>query len=367
MKSKSLVLLIVAMGCGLIAMLGVQQALKARNGDEQEQVEVLVAVMDIPSGLPLDDSNTEFKLFPKSSVPDGAVLTYEQYEERALKSDAVKGEMIMMAKLGEKGVWGASSDIPKGMRVVTVSVNDTTTHAGQMSPGDRVDVIVTYDTRDSESREMLTKSRTILEYIRIFSVGNKRDGLREDGEASAKNVSLLVTLPQAQLVMLAKNKGTLHLAMRSKLDDGQARAMPIDDRVFEDWEASFAQDQAPAVEEEDEEVLLTEEDVREALADEQIIQQTVDASTNLNTEQAVVTKPEPEPEKPVIPTWKVTVFSGSKMEVISFPMTDADPNIDYGTEGAAQIEPVGSEQSVDPHAEPEQQQEQWKKVLKGLF
>ena len=55
MKMKSLVLLAMAIGCGLVAMLGVQQVL---SGDKRPQVEtgkVLVAATSIMPGRPLDD------------------------------------------------------------------------------------------------------------------------------------------------------------------------------------------------------------------------------------------------------------------------------------------------------------------------
>ena len=64
--------------------------------------------------------------------------------ERSLRVAAVPNEVIMAAKLNEKGVFGGSSEIPTGMRVATVPVTVTKTHSGLILPGDRVDVVVTY-------------------------------------------------------------------------------------------------------------------------------------------------------------------------------------------------------------------------------
>ena len=61
----------------------------------------------------------------------------------------------MVAKLNEKGVFGGSSEIPKGMRVATVPVTVTETHSGLILPGDRVDVgpfSLRFDGKGLESR-----------------------------------------------------------------------------------------------------------------------------------------------------------------------------------------------------------------------
>ncbi len=75
MKMKSLVLLAMAIGCGLVAMLGVRQVLSGDKGAAVETVKVLVAVTGIMPGQPLDDTNVAFKDWPKDKVPQGAVTT----------------------------------------------------------------------------------------------------------------------------------------------------------------------------------------------------------------------------------------------------------------------------------------------------
>ncbi len=146
----------------------------------------------------------------------------------------------MAAKLGEKGVFGASSEIPDGMRAVTVSVDSTKTHSGQIQPGDRVDVLVTYKSRTQ--RGMITRTKAVLEFIKVFSVDSRRVSVGgETQEAAAKNISLLVTPDQANLLMLAVNKGTLQLALRHKTDDDVAKAIAVDDSFFDEAETQVGE------------------------------------------------------------------------------------------------------------------------------
>jgi pilus assembly protein CpaB len=224
MKLKSVVLLAVAVACGLVAMLGVQQALSNKGKEEKiPTAKVLVATTDIAPGVRLDESNTGFKEVALELVPPGAVTKAEEYTDRALRGGAVAGEMIMVAKLGEKGVFGASGEIPKGMRVITVPVTATTTHSGLIRPGDRVDVMVTFKVRIA-GEGMAAKTRTVLEYIKVFATDSLIAGDTPTGdgtEIKAKNISLLVWPEQAQDLMTAKSEGELHLALRHK-NDGPA-------------------------------------------------------------------------------------------------------------------------------------------------
>lgn len=232
MKMKSMVLFAVAIALGLFAMLGVQEVMSQNNAEEQ-YAEVLVATTDVAPGVPLDETNVAFKKWPLEAVPQGAVTKEEQYVERALKGNAVAGEPIMQPKLGEKGVFGASSEIPEGMRAVTVSVDPTKTHSGQIQPGDRVDVLVTYKSRTT--RGMINKTKAVLEYIKVFSVDSRRaSAAGETQEISAKNISLLVTPDNANLLMLAESKGMLHLALRHKGDKDPAKANTVDDSFFDE-------------------------------------------------------------------------------------------------------------------------------------
>ena len=106
---------------------------------------MLVAITNIMPGQPLDDSNVAFKdVATRTTFRKVPSPRTKQYQERSLRVSAIPNEPIMIAKLNEKGVFGGSSEIPKGMRVATVPVTVTETHSGLILPGDRVDVVVTY-------------------------------------------------------------------------------------------------------------------------------------------------------------------------------------------------------------------------------
>lgn len=239
MKSKSVILLAVAAGCGLVAMLGVQRMLSG-NQNNSEQVAVLVARTDIDPGVRLDETNVAFHKLPKESVPPGAVTSKEEFDDRALKSRAFAGQPIALQQLGEKGIYGSTITIPVGMRVVTVAVNATMTHSGLMKAGDRVDLLVTYKVTKPKIGTV-SRTKTFLKHIEVYSMDRTVAGSDqiEKAESIAKNVSLVVTPEQANLLKLAESKGPLHLALRSKLDDADVAIHDADDSVLDSTQGIF--------------------------------------------------------------------------------------------------------------------------------
>lgn len=296
MKPKSVILLAVALGCGLVAMLGVQKALTKPEQKKAETVRVLVATTDISPGVPLDDMNTKFKEMAKTDVPPGAVTTPDQFADRSLRVGAVPDEIIMQAKLGEPGVYGASSEIPAGMRVVTVPVDLTKTHSGLIRPGDRVDVLLSYSVRSAGFGEV-KKVRTVLEYIKVFATDNLRageaGGKGDMSEINAKNISLLVDPEQAKRLMMANSLGQLCLALRHKKDDEPVAGEAISMTDFEGLTASAGQEDDPFNPGEN-------ATARETLKAE--------IAPPAATEPAVAVEPPPQ-------TWKVHIYAGGEHRV----------------------------------------------------
>jgi pilus assembly protein CpaB len=303
MKMKSLVLLAMAIGCGLVAMLGVRQVLSGDKGPAVETAKVLVAVTTIMPGQPLDDTNVSFKDWPKDRIPQGAVTTHEQYMERSLRVSAVPNEVIMAAKLNEKGVFGGSSEIPAGMRVATVPVTTTQTHSGLILPGDRVDVVVTYTMHKMTGGQMNTqvgeirKARTILQYIEVFATDNIRISSGSNGEntkeVSAKNISLLVTPDQYNLLALAAEKGKITLALRHRGDKEEVHPKIYDEQLFDTDALTKGNEDKKDDESTDS---GKNKDVRRALDKEQ-------------SKTAV----KEEPKEEAKPSWKIRVYEGDKL------------------------------------------------------
>jgi len=216
MKNHSLILLVVAAGCGLVAMLGVKKAISQKPVETEETIQVLSAVSDIQVGMRLDELNTKFVEVGISTAPEGAVTSLEDIAERSLKVPVMPGDWILKNKLTEKGEIGAVASIPPGMAVVTIPVDATTSHSGMMRPGNRVDLLLTYD--ENTSGRNIKKMITVMEFVEVFAVDDRIYGIDKEGNGLAKNISLLVEPEQGKVVNLAKRLGELCTMLRPNGD-----------------------------------------------------------------------------------------------------------------------------------------------------
>jgi len=319
---------VVAVGCGLFAMLGVRQAMNGKQSAVQEEkVSILVAVTEISVGTPLTPENVMFKDVAISLVPEDAVQTEEEYAERSANFTIMPNDFITMTKLTEPGVAGRSVQIPKGMRVVSVRVNDTQSHSGMIAPGDRVDVLVTYDSRSL--RGTTTKTKPLLEYVAIFATGNQTENSGgKEQQAQMKNVSLLVTPEQASYVYLAQRKGELSLVWRHKADDEQVQVGAIDEHLME--ELSGTADRG------------ARSRFRQGLGDEDEDEPQVATFLSQQVNEPVQKESEPEPTlelakaDPNKPMWKMQIFIGDELKEVQLELPVEDvPEEDVSTSGEA--------------------------------
>ncbi len=236
MKPKTLMLLAVAGGCGLIAMFGVQQAMSDNQAEKVETALVLVALANVETGKVLTEEIVTFKEVPIHSLPpeEERISTVEQYAERGARTPLFAGDVITLSKLTEPGGTGNSIKIPTGMRVITIPVDESNTQSNLVSPGDRVDVLVTYQTR--KGRTSTTMQKTLLEYVEVFATDARTaDQIKaSDSTGRTSHVSLLLLPKQVNYVKLAERKGNLSLSWRNVTDDEFVQIQDIDEDLFEE-------------------------------------------------------------------------------------------------------------------------------------
>ncbi len=231
MRPKSILLLALALGCGLVASIGISQVLDSKNQAVVETVPIYVALKNINLGDPVDESMVSLQEWPKDKVPVGAITTWEEIEDRRPRSIIFDGEPLLDGKFLAKGQsHDPIAGIPKGMRLKTVSVDARKSAAGLLSPGDRVDLQL-YVERNPRKNIALSVTKIILQNIRVYAVDQavQRSGDGEEGRTVAKTVSLVVTPQQANRLTTAENLGEISLIPRH----------PDDDKIVEDWEQSI--------------------------------------------------------------------------------------------------------------------------------
>jgi pilus assembly protein CpaB len=226
MRPKSLILLALALGCGLVAAVGISQVMNANNKPvaAAETVPIFVALHNINLGDPIEDGMLSLEEWPKDKVPRGAISKLTDIEGRRPRTAIIEGEPILEGKLLAPGqIADPISAIPKGMRLKTIAVDAEKSAAGLLTPGDRVDVQL-FVRKDQRTGIDTAKSKIILQNIRVFAVDQTVQRSPDGGEERtiAKTVSLMLTPEQASKLSLAEQIGEISLTPRNPDDEKEA-------------------------------------------------------------------------------------------------------------------------------------------------
>jgi pilus assembly protein CpaB len=228
MRTRSIILLALALGCGLVASIGISQFMDQRTQTEEagERQPVFVALTDIRPNEELTAQNIKLEEWPKRIIPAGALTKLEEVEGKRTRLKVYAGEPILASKLlGAEDLTGAARDIPPGYRVAYVKVDPVSGSSNLILPGDRVDVLVF---RHPNNDLNATAAKIVLQDIKVFAVDTQTEteftaNKEEQSEPmTAKTISLLVT-PQQAVVLHAATElgGSVRLVMRNPEDDAQ--------------------------------------------------------------------------------------------------------------------------------------------------
>jgi pilus assembly protein CpaB len=181
---------------------------------------VVAAAADFKLGTLLTPANlTTIEI--AGPLPKGAILKPEQAAGRGVVADLYQGEPILEARLAPVGSGGGlAATIPDGMRACAVKVDDVVGVAGFVTPGMRVDVLISGNPPSEQNAANTTgqKVKTLLQNIAVLSAGTD---IQKDQEGKAKPVqvvNLLVTPDQAEILSLASSQTHIQLVLRNPLD-----------------------------------------------------------------------------------------------------------------------------------------------------
>jgi len=188
-------------------------------------VTVVVAAQNIPFGQIVDASKVETMRWPAAALPKGSftdtgnVLPKLDQQPRRASAAIAQGELLLASKLsgfGEKVTIVQS--LGPNRRAFTINVNASTGVAGFVTPGDRVDVLLT------QGRDSSLKTVTILQNLRVIGVDQEINE-KTDKPEIAGTVTLDASPEDSQKLALAQKAGTLSLTLRT-LDDEAIEAAP---------------------------------------------------------------------------------------------------------------------------------------------
>lgn len=217
MRAKSLILLVIALGCGMIAAVGVSKAImeKAPAETVEATVEIFVAVKDLPHAQKVSADSVKLEKWPNSRLPEGALTNLSDVEGKYTNQQIFAGEPILARKLADSRE-SFSTTIPPGYRVFDIPGS-----AGYIKPGDHVDILGTFPPSGPNG---VAETRTVMRNVQVFGIdGNtKRDADNNNNNAGRSSVfQLLVKESQLEALTLANSMAELRMNLRPFGEDSK--------------------------------------------------------------------------------------------------------------------------------------------------
>jgi pilus assembly protein CpaB len=237
MRGRGLFLLVtgflLAGGSVLVAHSYLKNA-ATRSGEAQarEISAIVVARSEIPFGAPIRFEMLRLQEWPKEALPPEAFLSLEEVlganpqEPRRARRSIVAGEPLVRNKVSQFGEKVTIADsINPGKRAMAIRVNDVSGVAGFVTPGDRVDVLMT---RRLDNGDMMTT--TVLQDIVVRGTDQLADE-DQDKPNVARTITAEVSPDDAQRLALAQQAGTLSLTLRNLVNTEKPalRSLSVDD------------------------------------------------------------------------------------------------------------------------------------------
>lgn len=258
----------------LVAML-VQVTMRGKSSEDVSSVQVLVAAKDLRIGHELEEGDLTWKDWSEDSLFKGAIIKKEGQDdadkilEGRIERNFSRGEAVVRSALLKTSGNNVVARLSEGERAISVKVSSEDLVAGFISPGQFVDIILTYDVKlsfgdkqssrnqdNSEVMDMMAlnltrmAAETILQNVRVLAIDQNADIEPEKDDKKAKKIAKKVTVTvavpvrDAEKLALAAEMGRITLAMRGVGDSQEnvktpvmsdARLTTLDDEIYAEY------------------------------------------------------------------------------------------------------------------------------------
>ena len=219
---------------------------------QKKQAEVVVAKVDIPKGTKLNTEHLEMKVIPRDYIQPKAVGSLERVIGMVAAVDIAQGEQITLTKLftpQQSTVTSLAMATPMGKRAITIPVDNISSLAGMIRPGDYVDVIGLVPIPSVDKKQPVSVAVIpLFQNVLVLAVGQQLAPLKKEERYERTEekvtpqplITLALSPQEANFLAFVQEQGKIRLILRSPAD---ARTEPI---VPANWE-TLSQYLAPKI------------------------------------------------------------------------------------------------------------------------
>lgn len=179
-------------------------------------VVLITAAEDIPFGEEITRDKLTAQSWPASAAPDYAfdsasdLLGPEGSPPRRALRHIRAGDLISQTEVSRFGESvSITSTLADNNRAMAITVSAATAVGGFVTPGDRVDIVLTQGRGDT------LRTGTILQNIRVLGVDQDGDDNSSRSAREARTITVEVSPRESQTLALSQQAGILSLSLRS--------------------------------------------------------------------------------------------------------------------------------------------------------
>jgi len=225
MKPKTMILMVVAVVCGLAASYMTSRLLADKAPPPPvNTVTVLVSKQKINAWTPIKKPED---LFVPKDVPEGTfspkcITDYKDLTNQALKAPLNEDMPVTKDDLLSEQTAGLVAMLKNGERAIAIRVTPESLAGGFVLPGSKVDIVFTMKRGDGDS-----KAQIIMQDMMVLAVDMKNTRDADQTSMLGNTVTLAAKPEDSERLSLAAQLGDLRLLLRSPLDTEKPNYKPV--------------------------------------------------------------------------------------------------------------------------------------------
>jgi pilus assembly protein CpaB len=220
MKSKTMILMVVAVVCGLVASYLTSQLIAQKN----RKVQLVVAKKTVAQWSMIKNPDEQFEVreWAESEAPSGAIGDIKELKDRQALKDIEQDKPVTQAMLVDKNKLGMEALLLPKTRGLAINVNVASAVAGFIQPGSKVDIVHSMRSGNNQDAKM------VLENVLVRAI-DQQPVRPEDKAATIPTTVTLQLTPEQSLKLCAyKDSGNLTLLLRPIGDDSKIEGEKAD-------------------------------------------------------------------------------------------------------------------------------------------
>jgi pilus assembly protein CpaB len=227
MTRRRLIRILIPLAVALVATLVVAKLTAQKTAPTET---IVVAAQSVNAGSVLSPQDVQTESVPMSTALHGVLTTTAAAVGEVTQVNLTLGDPILSDEVVPSQAAGISYQIPAGMRAFAVPVNGVSGVAGNLTPGDKVDVLATFPVQSATNAGVASPAHASVVVQDVAVIGLSTGTSSSTTPSAAGNtspytlVTLAVTPQQAATISLSEQQGTVTFLLRPHSGAGNGSA-----------------------------------------------------------------------------------------------------------------------------------------------